>query len=102
MWPLIRTVPLLAVCAAVLNAQEPPLIRSSTRLVQVSAIVLSKDRKPVADLKAEDFSISERGRPQEIAFFSIEKKRIGGERIQLTRGCFPTAPPYVAAIPRPA
>jgi len=54
------------------GAAQPPVFRASTRLVQVSVVVHDRRGEPVADLKKEDFAISERGKPQQIAFFSME------------------------------
>jgi len=52
--------------------QPPPVFRSGTRLVQVNVVVHKKSGEPVADLKKGDFTILERGKPQEISFFSID------------------------------
>jgi VWFA-related protein len=60
---------------AVLLAQpapQPPVFRASTRLVQVSVVVHDGHGDPIADLKKEDFSVSERGKPQQITFFSMD------------------------------
>ena len=56
------------------TATPPPeiVIRSSTRLVQVSVIVRDKKGNPITDLKKEDFSVLDEGKPQNIAFFSSE------------------------------
>lgn len=50
----------------------PPeiVIRSSTRLVQVSVIVRDKKGNPITGLKKEDFSVLDEGKAQNIAFFS--------------------------------
>jgi len=54
-------------------APQPDIVfHSTTRLVQVNVVAHDKDGKPVADLKKEDFTITEKGKPQEIAFFSVE------------------------------
>ena len=50
-------------------ADEQDIVRITTNLVQVDAVV-TKDGKPVADLKPEDFEISEDGHPQTITNFS--------------------------------
>jgi VWFA-related protein len=50
----------------------PPVIKSTTRLVQVSVIARDKEGQPAEGLKASDFQISADGRPQKIAFFSVE------------------------------
>src|SRR5712671_3613875 len=50
-------------------ADEQDVVRITTNLVQVDAVV-TKDGKPVTDLKPEDFEIAEDGRPQTITNFS--------------------------------
>jgi VWFA-related protein len=50
---------------------QPPVFRVSTRLVQVSVVVHDSHGQPVSDLKREDFTITERGKPQQISFFSM-------------------------------
>src|SRR5438552_15609102 len=50
-------------------ADEQDVVRITTNLVQVDAVV-TKDGKPVTDLKPEDFEIAEDGRPQAITNFS--------------------------------
>ena len=54
-----------AACVICLGAQAPqePIIRVTTRLVEVNAVV--RDRKgPVAGLTQADFSILDNGKPQ--------------------------------------
>ena len=50
-------------------ADEQDVVRITTNLVQVDAVV-TKDGRPVTDLKPEDFEIAEDGRPQTITNFS--------------------------------
>lgn len=52
------------------NSENQDIVRITTQLVQVDVVVLTKDGKPVTDLKAEDFEISEDGRAQTITNFS--------------------------------
>ena len=55
------------------DAPTPPpetLIRSAVRLVQVSVVAEDKKGNPVTDLKAEDFTLLDEGKPQKIAFFA--------------------------------
>jgi VWFA-related protein len=52
------------------NTQPSQVIRTTTRLVQVSVVVQNKDGIPITGLKAADFSLLDNGRPQKIAFFS--------------------------------
>ena len=56
--------------AAAHQSQESGLIlRSTTRLVQVEAVVRDGKGRPVKGLKQRDFEIRENGKPQEIRFF---------------------------------
>lgn len=45
--------------------------KSTTRLIQVSVVVHDGRRRPIADLKAEDFEIIEDGQPQPVSVFSV-------------------------------
>lgn len=61
-------------------------IRVNARLVEVNVIVHDRSDRPVADLQEEDFKIFDRGKPQNIAYFSIfSKPQVG-----------------IAAAPRPS
>ena len=50
----------------------PPVLRTTTRLVQLNVVVRKKNGDPVTSLKPEDFSVLDDGRPQKIAVFSSE------------------------------
>ena len=54
------------------TASDPQetVIHSAVRLVQVSVVVEDKKGNPVTDLKPEDFSVLDEGKPQKIAFFT--------------------------------
>jgi VWFA-related protein len=52
---------------------EPLVIRSYTRLVQLSVVVEHKPGLPINDLKKEDFEVYDEGKEQSIAYFSAEK-----------------------------
>jgi VWFA-related protein len=59
--------------APLLNAQDnPPVIKMTTRQVQISVVVHDKQGQPVADLKREDFTIYDKGQPQQIRYFVME------------------------------
>ncbi len=67
---------------APLGAQQPPAstntdgaakFTSSTQLVVETVIVKDKNGKPVEGLTAKDFTITEDGKPQSIAFLEYEK-----------------------------
>ena len=57
-----------------LASQEPPLpspvIRSTTRLVQLNVVVRNKKGVPIGGLTKDDFILLDQGKPQEIAFFA--------------------------------
>jgi VWFA-related protein len=50
--------------------QQPDVIRSSTRLVQLSVIAQDAKGEPLTGLQKEDFTVLDEGKPQNIAFFS--------------------------------
>jgi VWFA-related protein len=54
---------------------ETPVIRTTTRLVQVSVIVQDKHGRPVTDLTRSDFVLLDDGQPQAISVFSMESSR---------------------------
>ena len=63
------------------DPQQEDVVRITTNLVQVDAVVTDHNRKPVTDLTAEDFEILEDGKPQQITNFSF----ISTERAATTR-----------------
>jgi VWFA-related protein len=50
--------------------QQPDVIHSSTRLVQLSVIAQDSKGEPLSGLQKEDFTVLDEGKPQNIAFFS--------------------------------
>ncbi|MEX1128195.1 MAG: VWA domain-containing protein [Vicinamibacterales bacterium] len=89
--PLIRLVTALALAAALLPAvgaqQQPPppqkppaqdpeqrpIFKTGINFVRVDVIVSDKNGNPILDLKPEEFSVSEDGRPQKIEQFDVIK-----------------------------
>jgi len=65
---------LLPILASAQGTGENPVIRTSTRLVQVNVVVHDKNG-PVRDLTKTDFVLTDRGRPQTISVFSVESMR---------------------------
>jgi VWFA-related protein len=57
-----------------------PTFRAGTTLVEVSAVV-TRDGRPVLDLRAEDFTVLDNGVPQSVVAF---------ERVDLGRGALPS------------
>src|SRR5438034_11623272 len=54
---------------------QRPSFRATTRLVEVSVVVHDRDGRPLAGLTANDFKISEDGKPQAIELFSVKDDR---------------------------
>ena len=76
---------LLCLTAAAV-AQEAPVLRVNTRLVEVDVVVHSKD-SAVEDLKQDDFTILDNGKPQKIASFNVvSSKATAGKSIPLPPG----------------
>jgi VWFA-related protein len=53
------------------GGQQPPVFRAGVNFVRVDVIVSDKSGAPVTDLKAEDFDVTEDGRPQQIDLFKL-------------------------------
>jgi VWFA-related protein len=62
--------PTPAAANAAPGTQQPDVIHSSTRLVQLSVIAQNSKGEPITGLKKEDFSVLDGGKPQVISFFS--------------------------------
>ncbi len=52
------------------TSDDDDVVRITTNLIQVDAVVTDKDGRPVTDLRAEDFEILENGKEREITNFS--------------------------------
>ncbi|MEP7353676.1 MAG: VWA domain-containing protein, partial [Acidobacteriota bacterium] len=62
-----------ALCmAAALSGQDSTTFRVDTRLVEVD-VVVHRNRVPVEGLKADDFTLFDRGKKQRIAIFSVRR-----------------------------
>ena len=72
--PMKLSLSISALFLLTLQAQDAPqvILKSTTRLVQVSVIVQDHKGVPVADLKKENFQIKDNGKLQNIAEFSVE------------------------------
>lgn len=51
---------------------EPPVFRTTTRLVEFSLIALDKKGKAVTDLRKDEVEIREKGRRRDVSFFRFE------------------------------
>jgi len=67
-------------CAALLaQDQQSPTFRANTNLVIVNVAVKDKSGKPIEDLKKEQFTLLEDGKPQQISVFELE--RLNGDTL---------------------
>ena len=80
MFNCVRAVTIAAAAAAFATAQtevsqkdEPALFKARVNLVQVPVVVRDRQGKAIGTLKKEDFQLFDKGKPQYIARFSIEK-----------------------------
>jgi VWFA-related protein len=64
----------LAAAAQAVIAQESNVLRVNTRLVEVDVVVHNKGQA-VADLKQDDFTVLDNGKPQKVAAFNIISSR---------------------------
>jgi VWFA-related protein len=64
---------LLAESAVSLRGQEHPVpvVRTTTRLVQLNVVVVDKQGKPVSNLTQEDFQVFDNGSEQKLSHFSV-------------------------------
>ena len=60
-------------------AGQESVIRTETRLVEVSVTAVDRNNKPVSDLTIHEFSITDEGKPQAIANFSAFGPRGGAQ-----------------------
>src|SRR5947209_3216647 len=68
----VRIVALIGICTLAAQERQPPtIVKSTTRLVQVS-VVATRHSAPVEGLKQEDFTLTDNGKPQTLRLFSVE------------------------------
>ena len=71
---------------SIATAQEAPIVRVNTRLVEMDVVVHSKG-EAVTDLKQDDFTVLDNGKPQKIAAFSVVSSQTSrGKAIPLPPG----------------
>lgn len=75
---LLAASPFLLLAQQTANPKESSgpsqnILRSTTRLVQLSVIVQNKNGEPILGLKKNDFTLLDEGRKQKIAFFSVKQ-----------------------------
>ena len=77
---MLRLLAMLVLPAAMMLSQTPaaqddqaPLIRTTTRLVQLNVVVLDSRNHPVTGLQKDDFRVFDNGAPQQIAHFTASQ-----------------------------
>jgi len=64
--------------AAIVFAQEStPIFRTGTTLVEFTIVATDERGQPVTDLKQNEISIIQNGKPQAVAFFRFEGSAFG-------------------------
>ncbi len=95
----MRHLTLFLVLTMVAPAQETPVFRIGTRLVELNVVVTGKDGKPLKDLTENDFEVLEGGKVKPLAFFNpVDAEPVSGEA--LPPGVFSNRPEYTPAPPR--
>src|SRR5262245_2000570 len=83
---------LLILCTDGLLAQQaPPTFRSRTELIIVDAVVVDKDGTTVRGLKATDFALTDRKKPQRIETFE-EVSHVRPDRMNPAGAALPMLP----------
>ncbi len=88
---------LLAVEAA--GQAQAPVVRVTTRLVQVNVIVRDKKGEPVTGLKREDFVLQDNGKDQPIRLFAMESVKAAKSATARPANLFTNRPDLDAEIP---
>ena len=86
------------------QTDEDDVVRITTNLVQVDAVVTDKKGKPVTDLRPEEMEIYEDGRPQKITNFSFVSTESATEQPVVAKRAAPVdknAPPVPPVRLRP-
>jgi VWFA-related protein len=65
------------------KTQEPQVIRSTTRLVQVSVVTQDGKGEPITGLKKENFTVLDENKPQNITVFTCESPTPAAAAIRL-------------------
>ncbi len=74
---LRRTLFLIGIISLGSAAQQPEVVlKSTTRLIQMNVVVHDKHGQPVRDLKKEDFTILDNGKPRPVSVFSMDSNAV--------------------------
>jgi VWFA-related protein len=90
---LLSIAGLTGVIGVMLVAQEQPLVRVNTQLVEVDVVVKGKSG-PIANLTQDDFTILDQGKRQKIAAFAVRTRQ--SELLAPPSGLLPSKPGAVS------
>src|SRR3984885_7263249 len=97
----LRIASAIVVCAALLAQDQPsPTFKTNTNLVVVNVAVKDKSGKAIEDLKKDQFTLLEDGKPQQIAVFELQ--RLNGETLPALEVPSPTLKTRGPAEAKPA
>ena len=77
--PISQSVP----APEVSTREESAVFQSKVTLIEVPVVVQDKDGKPVGTLRQEDFQLFDKGKPQIISRFSVEKAEMASGTFDL-------------------
>src|SRR5579863_9601210 len=96
----LKIVSAALLCAGLLAQDEPsPTFRTNTNLVIVNVAIKDKSGKPIEDLKKDQFTLLEDGKPQQIAVFELQ--RLNGDILPPLEIVTPTLKTRGAAVEPP-
>jgi VWFA-related protein len=75
------------------DAQNNPVFRATTRLVQVDVVVTDKQGRPIPGLKAEDFTVLQDAKPQKLRVFEPHTPVGAGQNGADVNAAAPKLPP---------
>ncbi len=94
---------LLSAASLAQSPPDPPNFRAGTTLIEFTVVATSEDGRHVTDLKQDDLSIVEGGRPRDVAFFHYEGAPPAAIRVRaqpLPPGIYTNRPEYAPGPPR--
>jgi VWFA-related protein len=94
---LVAALPAQTQTGGVTTRDETPTFQSNVNLVRVTVVVRDKQGNTVGSLQKQDFELTDRGKPQEIAQFALEGSAVP-KAAQQTKTEMPGEP---AAGPKP-
>src|SRR5580698_3102616 len=103
----LRMISAALACAGLLAQDQPsPTFRTNTNLVIINVAIKDKNGKAIEDLKKDQFTLLEDGKPQQISVFELQ--HLNGETLPTIEAPAPTlktrgaeSKPAPAAVPAP-